>query len=86
MGKTPPLLRQWTLFLALSARRYGMTVREMARETDVTIRTVYRDLQTLQQAGFAVACQWHGPAAAESLGVGVRDLAGLFQIPEPPMT
>lgn len=52
MGKTPPLLRQWTLFLALSARRYGMTVREMARETDVTIRTVYRDLQTLQQAGF----------------------------------
>ena len=52
MPDFPPILRQWILLRALSHRRYGMTVRDMAAESGVSEKTVRRDLQTLLQAGF----------------------------------
>lgn len=52
MSDGTPLLRQWSLLMALSARRLGMTVAEMADETGVKPRTIRRDLATLQQVGF----------------------------------
>ena len=47
-----PLLRQWSLLTALGVRRRGMTVREMADETGANIRSIRRDLATLQRVGF----------------------------------
>jgi proteasome accessory factor B len=49
---TSPILRQWSLLVALSSRRQGMTIREMAAEAGVTQRTVHRDLAALQRVGF----------------------------------
>ncbi len=46
------LLRQWSLIKALAARRYGLTVKEMAQETQVTVRTIRRDLQLFLELGF----------------------------------
>lgn len=47
-----PLQRQWNLLRLLSARRLGITVKDIAEETDVSLKTVRRDLQTLSHAGF----------------------------------
>ena len=48
------LRRQWALLRALSARRLGMTLREMAAEAGVTDRTIRRDLAVFQDVGFRV--------------------------------
>jgi proteasome accessory factor B len=46
--------RQWRLLRALSARRYGMTVREMAREMEVGEKTIRRDLKLFRRVGFSM--------------------------------
>ena len=52
MTRESPLLRQWILLRSLSARRYGMTVKEMAAEIGAGEKTVRRYLETFQEAGF----------------------------------
>ena len=52
MSDKPPLVRQWVLLRTLCARRYGTTVKEMAREMGVSTKTIRRDLETFQQVGF----------------------------------
>ncbi len=47
-----PLVRQWILLRTLCARRYGATVAEMIEEMGVSDKTVRRDLETFQKAGF----------------------------------
>lgn len=49
-----PLVRQWILLRLLSSRHYGATVREMAEELGVGQKTIRRDLECFQQAGFPV--------------------------------
>jgi predicted DNA-binding transcriptional regulator YafY len=49
-----PLLRQWLLLRLLSVRRPGLTLREIARETCVSVKTVRRDLHTLRAVGWPV--------------------------------
>ena len=46
------IVRQLDILRTLQARRYGMTVRELAEEFGVTVRTVQRDLKDLQEVGF----------------------------------
>jgi len=55
MADTTPMLRQWMLLRILGARRYGVTLREMAEETGVSQKTIGRDLKLLQQVGFQVS-------------------------------
>lgn len=52
MDGATPLLRQWQIIIQLSARRSGATVKELAEEFGVVQRTIRRDLQALQRAGF----------------------------------
>ncbi len=52
MSEKTPLVRQWMLLRALSARHYGATVKEMALEMGVSEKTIRRDLETFQTAGF----------------------------------
>jgi proteasome accessory factor B len=47
-----PLVRQWILLRTLAARKYGATVSELAQEAGVSIKTIRRDLETFQAAGF----------------------------------
>jgi predicted DNA-binding transcriptional regulator YafY len=46
------MLRQWKLIRMLCARRYGLTIREMAAEMKVGERTIRRDLKMFRSVGF----------------------------------
>lgn len=54
MPDDPPLVRQWALLKKLSTRRYGLTVRDMAREMGVGEKTIRRDLDLFRSLGFPV--------------------------------
>lgn len=53
MPRNRELIRQWTLLQSLATRR-GCTIPTLAAELDVTTRTVRRDLNALQAAGFPI--------------------------------
>lgn len=52
MPRGDQLERQWKLIQALIASSRGKTVQELADELDCHLRSVYRDLEVLQSAGF----------------------------------
>ena len=52
MARGDQLGRQWKLIQALSAYRTGKSAAELAQELGCHPRTVYRDLEALQLAGF----------------------------------
>jgi predicted DNA-binding transcriptional regulator YafY len=51
MPDEPALIRQWKLLGMFSARRYGPTIREMAREMNVSEKTIRRDLDLFREVG-----------------------------------
>lgn len=51
MADDKPLVRQWLLLKLLSARHFGATVGDLAKELNVHEKTVRRDLNTFQAAG-----------------------------------
>jgi predicted DNA-binding transcriptional regulator YafY len=51
------LARQWQLIQLLARRRYGAGLDDLADELGVVRRTVYRDLDALQFAGFPVTSE-----------------------------
>jgi proteasome accessory factor B len=52
MADDPPLVRQWKLLRLLSARHYGITIKDMIEELGASDKTLRRDLETFIQAGF----------------------------------
>ncbi|MCA1961807.1 MAG: YafY family transcriptional regulator [Desulfomonile sp.] len=46
------LARQWKIIKLIESRKKGITGTDLANELEVPLRTVYRDLDTIQQAGF----------------------------------
>jgi predicted DNA-binding transcriptional regulator YafY len=53
VGRNAEVIRQWTLLREIErARSAGVTVDDMAARCDVTTRTIRRDLQALEEAGF----------------------------------
>ncbi len=46
------LSRQWRIIKAVAQASHGLTAAKLAEQEEVELRTVYRDLQTLQEAGF----------------------------------
>jgi proteasome accessory factor B len=52
MTETSPLVRQWILLRILCARRHGVTIKELAEEMGVGEKTIRRDLEAFQTAGF----------------------------------
>jgi predicted DNA-binding transcriptional regulator YafY len=48
------VIRQWKVLHALESSRHGVQIDALARELDVTSRTIRRDLAALQEAGFAL--------------------------------
>jgi proteasome accessory factor B len=51
MPRNAEVIRQWTILRELEAAR-RLTIDEMAEQTGVTTRTIRRDLEALQSAGF----------------------------------
>lgn len=60
MARGDQLSRQWKIIQALIASRRGRSVPELAEMVDCHVRTVYRDLEALQAAGFPVTTERAG--------------------------
>jgi predicted DNA-binding transcriptional regulator YafY len=60
MARGDQLSRQWKIIQALIASRRGRSVPELAEMVDCHVRTVYRDLEALQVAGFPVTTERDG--------------------------
>lgn len=52
MPRNAEVIRQWEILRALEGSRRGETIHELARARGVSTRTIRRDLEALQQAGF----------------------------------
>ena len=51
MARNSEVIRQWMILREIEASR-GKTIRQLAEMTNVTTRTIRRDLEALQEAGF----------------------------------
>ena len=49
------VVRQWELVFALSQRRRGLSIAQLMEATGASRATVYRDLETLREAGAPIA-------------------------------
>ncbi len=47
-------IRQWQIIREIESRRTGVTIHELSTLVKVTTRTIRRDLQALQESGFAI--------------------------------
>ena len=83
------VIRQWQILREIEARRGGVTIHELAGMVKVSTRTIRRDLQALQEAGFAVfdegedneTKRWKldiQPFRALQEGLSVSDVAALY--------
>ena len=54
MARGDQLARQWKIFQTLVSSRYGKSVADLAKNLDCHQRTVYRDLNALEAAGFPI--------------------------------
>ncbi len=57
MARGDQLSRQWKIIQALTASRTGMPAAALADRLECHSRTVYRDLEALQQAGFPLCTE-----------------------------
>ncbi len=55
MPRNAEVVRQWNMLRAIEASKHGLTARTLAEMGRVTVRTVYRDLQALQEAQFPLS-------------------------------
>jgi predicted DNA-binding transcriptional regulator YafY len=83
------VIRQWQILRAIESARIGVTIHDLARDAGVTTRTIRRDLQALQEAGFAIfdegkehdTKRWRldaQPFRSVESGLGVADVAALY--------
>jgi predicted DNA-binding transcriptional regulator YafY len=83
------VIRQWQILRQIETSRTGVTIHELAEDAGVTTRTIRRDLQALQEAGFAVydegeehdTKRWKldaAPFRSVEAGLGVQDVAALY--------
>lgn len=52
MPRNAEVIRHWQMLLHIDAMRTGVSVKDLATRFNVTTRTVWRDLQALQEVGF----------------------------------
>jgi predicted DNA-binding transcriptional regulator YafY len=83
------VIRQWQILREIESHRTGVTIHHLASLTGVSTRTIRRDLQALQEAGFSVydegeeneTKRWRlGGAAFRAVeeGLTVADVAALY--------
>ncbi len=83
------VIRQWQVLREVESRRTGVTIHELAAMAKVTTRTIRRDLQALQEAGFSVfdegeeneTKKWRlggSPFRAVEEGLAIADVAALY--------
>lgn len=89
MARNQEVIRQWQILRAIEAGKTGCTIHQLAELTGVTTRTIRRDLEALQEAGFALfdegaeneTKRWKldtKPFRAVEEGLSVSDVAALY--------
>jgi predicted DNA-binding transcriptional regulator YafY len=73
MARGDQLARQWKIIQRLSVSRRGKTVRELAQNLDCHLRTLYRDLEALEAAGFPICIDRTNGTNRWSLMEGARN-------------
>jgi predicted DNA-binding transcriptional regulator YafY len=83
MARGDQLARQWKIIQALIASRQGRSVPDLADMVECHTRTVYRDLEALQAAGFPVTTERDGHRMVWSLLDPARHAVPIpFSVPE----
>lgn len=83
------VIRQWQILREIEARRVGVTIHDLAEMVRVSTRTIRRDLQALQEAGFAIYDEGESnatkrwkletqPFQSVQDGLSVSDVAALY--------
>lgn len=83
------VIRQWQILKEIEASRTGVTIHDLAGQVGVTTRTIRRDLQALQEAGFALfdeggehdTKRWKldtQPFRTVQEGLAIQDVAALY--------
>ncbi|MGE5258377.1 MAG: helix-turn-helix transcriptional regulator [Hyphomicrobiales bacterium] len=72
MARGDQLARQWVIFQNLCNSRRGKTVNELSGDLDCHPRTVYRDLDALQAAGFPLVTERQNGTTRWALMEGAR--------------
>jgi DNA-binding IclR family transcriptional regulator len=54
MPRNAEVIRQWTILREIETSRQGITIDRLAELASVTTRTIRRDLEALQESGFAL--------------------------------
>ena len=52
------MVRQWKIIRLMETHRSGISGNDLATELDIPLRTVYRDLEAIQEAGFGARNPW----------------------------
>jgi predicted DNA-binding transcriptional regulator YafY len=60
MARADQIPRQWRILKRLEAHRFGLTANDLAEAEDCPIRTIYRDLADLEEAGFPMVQEKRG--------------------------
>jgi predicted DNA-binding transcriptional regulator YafY len=83
------VIRQWKLLRTLDTHRHGATVDDLAKELGVTKRTIWRDMEALQEVGFPLVSEKDGKRTRwkllnapfkglSDLGVSMVELSSLY--------
>jgi predicted DNA-binding transcriptional regulator YafY len=89
MPRNAEVIRQWEVLRAVEASRIGETIHSLAGKTGVSTRTIRRDLEALQQAGFPLFDERNGATtrwrlnarpfrALEATGLTIAETAALY--------
>ena len=89
MPRNAEVIRQWKILRTLDASRRGETIAGLARQREVTTRTIWRDIVALQEAGFPLVdekpdgrTRWKllpgGLQGLQNSGLSMSELASLY--------
>lgn len=60
MARAEQIPRQWRILRRLEANRFGLSANDLADEENCPVRTIYRDLDDLEEAGFPLIQEKRG--------------------------
>ena len=63
--RSAEVMRQWKILRTLDTQRLGKTVDALALQLNVHKRTIWRDMEALQEVGFPLTSEPDGRHAAE---------------------
>lgn len=74
MGRNDQLVRQWKILRKLALSRFGYTLYDLSEMFQVSVRTIRRDLDCLNDAGFHISPLQREQALAWKLSVDEASL------------